>query len=201
MSSVIEFISQPWHWAVSGAMISLVMVLLLWFGGEFGVSSNLRTMCAIGGAGNKYDFFKFDWKSQVWNLIFIGGAVIGGFIATEFLASPEPVQISESTTAYLETIGIDTPQTLEEGTGYVPGEIFGLNQMFTIPNLLFLLVGGFLIGFGTRWAGGCTSGHAISGLSNLQLPSLIAVIGFFIGGLIMTWLILPQLLSSFNPIP
>jgi uncharacterized membrane protein YedE/YeeE len=52
-----------------------------------------------------------------------------------------------------------------------------------------LLVGGVLIGFGTRYAGGCTSGHAISGLSNLQIPSLKAVIGFFIGGLIMSYFI------------
>jgi uncharacterized membrane protein YedE/YeeE len=44
--------------------------------------------------------------------------------------------------------------------------------------VLLLLVGGVLIGFGTRYAGGCTSGHAISGLSNLQIPSLKAVIGF-----------------------
>jgi len=58
-----------------------------------------------------------------------------------------------------------------------------------------LVGGGILIGFGTRWAGGCTSGHAISGLSNLQLPSLIAVIGFFIGGIIMTYFLLPTILS------
>lgn len=201
MNNLVEFISQPWHWSISGALISLVMLILLWFGGEFGVSSNLRTMCAIGGAGNKYDFFKFDWKSQIWNLVFIGGAVIGGFIATQFLASPEPVQISESTTAYLQSVGINTPQTMAEGRGFVPQEIYGESRMFSISNLLYLIVGGLLIGFGTRWAGGCTSGHAISGLSNLQLPSLIAVIGFFIGGLIMTWLILPHLLTSFNPIP
>lgn len=199
--TAIEFISQPWHWSISGAMITLVMVMLLWFGGEFGVSSNLRTMCAIGGAGKKHDFFRFNWKNQIWNLVFIGGAVIGGFIASYFLASPEPVQISESTAAYLETIGIDTPQTRAEGSGFVPDELFGVSRLFSLSNLLFLIVGGFLVGFGTRWAGGCTSGHAISGLSNLQLPSLIAVIGFFIGGLVMTWLILPQLLTSLNPVP
>lgn len=192
---MIEFISQPWHWAVSGAMIVFVMFLLLWFGGEFGVSSNLRTMCAIGGAGKKHDFFKFDWQSQIWNLVFIGGAVIGGFIASTFLASPDPVQISEATTAYLQTIGISTPQTMAEGTGYVPEEIFGIEHAFSPINLIILSIGGLLIGFGTRWAGGCTSGHAISGLSNLQLPSLIAVIGFFIGGLLMAWVVLPVLLK------
>lgn len=201
MNSIVDFISQPWHWSVSGIMISLVMVLLLWFGGNFGVSSNLRTLCAIGGAGKRHEFFRFNWKKQIWNLVFIGGAVIGGFVASHFLGSPEPVQISENTQAYLETLGVHTPQTLEEGTGYVPAELFGLNKLLSVSNLLFLIAGGFLVGFGTRWAGGCTSGHAISGLSNLQLPSLIAVIGFFIGGLIMTWLVLPMLLTNLNPVP
>lgn len=190
---MIEFISQPWHWAVSGTMIVFVMFLLLWFGGEFGVSSNLRTICSIGGAGKHSSFFDFDWHAQIWNLIFIGGAIIGGYIATTFLGSPEPVQISKATQEYLQTIGIHTPQTLAEGSGYVPTEIF--TNPFSSMNLFLLIGGGFLVGFGTRYAGGCTSGHAISGLSNLQLPSLIAVAGFFIGGLIMAWGILPFLLT------
>lgn len=195
MNEIIQFISQPWHWAISGAMIVVVMFLLLWFGGEFGVSSNLRAMCAIGGAGKKHAFFDYNWRNQIWNLVFIGGAVIGGFIASTFLASPEPVQISAATVSYLETIGIQTPTTIAEGTGYVPSEIFDGKNLASPVNLIILIVGGLLIGFGTRWAGGCTSGHAISGLANLQLPSLVAVIGFFIGGLAMAWGILPFLLS------
>jgi len=194
MNNIIELISQPWHWSISGAMIVLVMFLLLLFGGQFGVSSNLRTLCSIGGAGKRYPFFDFEWKEEIWNLIFIGGAVIGGFIASHYLASPEPVSISASTQAYLTSVGIDTPQTLSEGTGYAPAEIFADN-ILSLKNLMLLIVGGLLIGFGTRWAGGCTSGHAISGLSNLQIPSLIAVVGFFIGGLLMTWIILPNLLT------
>ncbi len=195
MYSIVEFISQPWHWSISGAIIVFVMFLLLWFGGEFGVSSNLRTFCAIGGAGNKHDFFKIDWRKQIWNLVFIGGAIIGGFIATTWFANPEPVQISAETQSYLSSVGIETPQTIEEGTGYVPTEIFAPENALSAVNLLIMILGGLLIGFGARWAGGCTSGHAISGLSNLQLPSLIAVIGFFIGGLLMTWVILPQILA------
>ena len=192
---MLEFISQPWHWAVSGVMIVVVMFLLLWFGGEFGVSANLRTLCAIGGAGKKYKFFDFNWKSQVWNLVFIGGAVLGGFIASHYLQSPEPVAISDSTQTYLESVGVHTPQTVSEGAGFVPSEVFDLANLFTLKSLIILVIGGFLVGFGTRYAGGCTSGHAISGLSNLQLPSLIAVIGFFIGGLIMTHFILPHVLT------
>lgn len=192
---MLEFISQPWHWAVSGTSIVLVMYLLLWLGGEFGVSSNLRTMCAIGGAGKKHDFFNFNWQSQIWNLVFIGGAVIGGFIATHFLASPEPVQISTETQIHLQSLGIQTPTTIAEGMGFVPQEIFAPSEILSLSSLVILIIGGFLIGFGTRWAGGCTSGHAISGLSNLQLPSFIAVIGFFIGGLLMTWVFLPIILT------
>ena len=194
MDMLIETLSQPWHWSISGAMIVLVMFLLLWFGGEFGVSGNLRTICAIGGAGNTVPFFDFNWRAQIWNLVFVGGAVIGGFAASTYLASPEPVDISTYTEAYLSTVGIKTPTTMSEGAGFVPEEIFGLDRIGTLPSLIILVVGGLLIGFGTRWAGGCTSGHAISGLANLQLPSLIAVVGFFIGGLLMTWFILPYIL-------
>lgn len=193
---MLEIISQPWHWAVSGAMIAFVMLLLLWLGGEFGVSSNLRTICAIGGAGKKHDFFRFDWKEQIWNLVFILGAVVGGWIAVTLIQSPEPVQVAESTREYLSSIGISTPLRHADGSSFVPQEIFAgnnlLNRRTTLP---LLIIGGFLVGFGARWAGGCTSGHAISGLSDLQLPSLIAVIGFFIGGLIMVWGIFPLLIT------
>jgi uncharacterized membrane protein YedE/YeeE len=193
--NIIEFISQPWHWAVSGAGIVLVMFILLRFGGNFGASSNLRTLCAIGGAGKKVNFFDFDWKGQLWNLVFILSAIVGGYLAVTVFASPEPVQIAQSTQEHLASLGIQTPQTIDEGLGYVPREIFAGENLFTLRNMILLVVGGFFVGFGARYAGGCTSGHAISGLSNLQLPSLIAVIGFFIGGLLMAWVILPLLLT------
>lgn len=193
---MMDLITGPWHWSVSGLLISGVMFTLLYAGKSFGVSSNLRTMCSIAGAGKHTDFFKFDWKAQRWNLLFIGGAVIGGYIATTWLANPAPVVISEATEAYLATLSIEAPSSGAQGAGYVPHELFSLTDI-SWPSLSLLLVGGFLVGFGTRWAGGCTSGHAISGLSNLQVPSLIAVIGFFIGGLLMTWLVLPQLLGIY----
>ncbi|MEM9834999.1 MAG: YeeE/YedE thiosulfate transporter family protein [Bacteroidota bacterium] len=191
---MIDLLSQPWHWAVSGLAITGIMWILLYAGKQFGVSSNLRTMCSLAGAGRYSDFFRFDWKAQQWNLLFVIGAILGGYLASTFLASPEPVAISTATQSYLQSIGIHTPQTLAEGNGFVPQEIFATQSMFSPHALLLLIGGGFLVGFGTRYAGGCTSGHAISGLANLQLPSLIAVVGFFLGGLLMTWFILPYLL-------
>jgi uncharacterized membrane protein YedE/YeeE len=182
---MIELIQQPWAWYVSGAAIAAIMFLLLFFGGSFGFSSNLRTICAACGAGNKTDFFKFDWKAQLWNLVFLLGAIIGGFIASQYLSTDAPVQISNNTINDLSKLGFAAP------TGLQPTELFSWEAFFTIKGFSILAIGGLLIGFGTRYAGGCTSGHAISGLSNLQWPSLIAVIGFFIGGLIMTFLIFP----------
>lgn len=180
-----EFLSQTWPWYVSGPLIALVMFLLLWAGGEFGVSSTLRSMCAIGGAGKKVSFFNFNWKSQIWNLVFVLGAIIGGFFAATYLPNPEGVQISSATVADMQELGVSVNGSM------VPVEFFTWESLLTLKGFLVLVVGGFLVGFGTRWAGGCTSGHAISGLSNLQLPSLIAVVGFFIGGLLMTHLLFP----------
>jgi uncharacterized membrane protein YedE/YeeE len=188
---VIERISQPWPWYVAGPLIALNMFLLLYFGTRFGLSSNLRTMCAIGGAGRFSDFFRFDWRAQLWNLAFVVGAILGGFIAAHWLTPPEGdlVHISEATVASLQALNIEAASY---ATPMVP-EFFNWENLLTPRGFILLVIGGFLIGFGTRYAGGCTSGHAISGLSDLQLPSLIAVIGFFIGGLIATHLIFPVL--------
>ena len=171
------------------------MFLLIYFGQRFGVSSSFRALCTIGGAKNLASYFDYNWKDQDWMLTFILGAAIGGGIAIHFLGSPGPVQISPATVYDLAEIGITTPQTNAEGLGFIPHDLMNFENLKSLKGLITMVLGGFLIGFGTRWAGGCTSGHAISGLSNLQLPSLVAVIGFFIGGLLMTHLLLPIILS------
>jgi uncharacterized membrane protein YedE/YeeE len=190
-----EMIAGPWHWSVSGLLIALIMFLLLYVGKEFGVSSNLRTMCTIAGAGRRTDFFRIDWRARRWNLLFVGGAVIGGFIAYYLIPNEQPLQLAPDTLAWLDRMDLSRPGATPGFTDYLPAELFAAENIFSSLGLTALLFGGFLVGFGARWAGGCTSGHAISGLSNLQLPSLIAVIGFIIGGLIMSWLILPLMLQ------
>jgi uncharacterized membrane protein YedE/YeeE len=195
MNTLYYYLSTSWHWSVSGALIALTMFLLLYAGKSFGVSSNLRTMCTIVGAGTRHDFFRIDWKEQRWNLMFIAGAVLGGFLAFFIFPNPDPVEISAATITWLESLGVTPPAATGSSSSYVPPELFATDQIFTVRGLVSLVGGGLLIGFGTRWAGGCTSGHAISGLSNLQLPSLIAVVGFFLGGLLMSWIFLPFILS------
>lgn len=122
--------------------------------------------------------------------MFLAGTVIGGFIAHQYLMPDATIAISEATVADLRELGIANP-----GEGIVPQDLFSFESLFSLKGLIMFVVGGFLVGFGTRYAGGCTSGHAISGLSDLQPASLVAVIGFFIGGLVMTHLLLPHLLS------
>lgn len=183
-----EWILEPWPWYVSGPLLAGIMFLLVFSGKQFGMSANLRTLCTISGAGKKSDFFKLDWRAQRWNLLVFFGAIIGGFIAANFLSASPDVDINPKTVSLLNEYGIESA-----GETYLPTELFGL-EAFSSPKILaLLLIGGVLVGFGARYAGGCTSGHAISGLSNLQLPSLIAVIGFFIGGLIMVHLLFPLL--------
>ena len=186
-----EIMSQTWPWYISGFLIGMIMLLLIFFGKVFGMSSNLRSLCAIAGAGRVVDFFKFDWKSQQWNLAVIAGAMLGGFVAVHHMSDPSNVAINPQTIVQLDQLGIDAPNGK-----LLPEAMFG-DDVFKQPKMVFILiVGGILIGFGSRYAGGCTSGHAISGLSNLQIPSLKAVIGFFIGGLIMAHILLPLILKE-----
>lgn len=182
---------QPWPWYVAGPLIALIMALLILMGKRFGMSSNLETFCSIGGAGRIADYFKIDVRSKRWNLLVVLGSAIGGFVGANLLSPNPAVDISDKTVAKLQELGFESA-----GTSYLPTELFGMESLSNLKVWAILLVAGFLVGFGTRYAGGCTSGHAISGLSNLQRPSLIAVIGFFIGGLVMVQLLFPLIFAS-----
>jgi len=183
---MIDKILEPWTWYISGPLIAMTMALLILMGRKLGMSSILRTVCTISGAGRFADFFNFNWKEHSWNLLVMFGAIIGGFIGAHYLSIDESVAISEASISKLNELGFSNP-----GANYVPLEVYGMEAISNIKGILILAVGGLLIGFGTRYAGGCTSGHAISGLSNLQMPSLIAVIGFFAGGLLMIHVLFP----------
>ena len=178
-----EWITAPWPWYVGGPLIGFLMLLLTWMSKSFGFSSNFRTLCSALCSGKSCSFFDFDWKSQKWNLLFLVGAILGGFVAAHFLSVDQHPAIAQETVDNLKAMGFASA-----GEAYAPTELF---EKFSVKNVLILLLGGVLVGFGSRYAGGCTSGHAISGLSNLQWPSLLAVVGFFIGGLLMVHFIFP----------
>ncbi|WGH74355.1 YeeE/YedE thiosulfate transporter family protein [Tenacibaculum tangerinum] len=181
-----DFILQPWPWFVSGPLIAIILFLFFHFGKNFGVSANLETICTMAGAGKVSDYFKKDWKERDWAIVFLVGLTIGGYIAVNYLSVTTEIDLNPITVNELADLGF-----ADAGKTYVPNEIFSIENMQTLKGFAILLIAGILIGFGTRYADGCTSGHAITGLSSFQLPSLIAVIGFFIGGLVMTWILFP----------
>lgn len=184
-----EILSQPWSWWAAGICVGLTVPLLLLLGNKhFGISGNLRHICAACFPSD-IKFFKYDWKKEAWNLFFVGGVLIGAAIASAWLHDPNPVQVHPDLATDLAAVGVTTID------GLVPADLFSWDSLLTPRGFVLMVIGGFLVGFGTRYAGGCTSGHAIMGLSTLQWPSLVATICFMLGGFLMTNLILPYILA------
>jgi uncharacterized membrane protein YedE/YeeE len=184
-----DFLYEPWPWYVAGPIIGLSVPVLLLLGNKrLGISSTLRQICAAFYPAN-IPFLQYDWKKDAWNLYFVAGVLIGGFIGGGLFANPKPTRLSPSAMAKLQSQG------LTDFDGLLPRELFAWDNLFTLQGFFLMVVGGFLIGFGTRYARGCTSGHGIFGLSSLQWTSLVATVAFFIGGILCTHLILPAVLA------
>lgn len=184
-----EFLTKPWPWYVAGPLIGLTVPILLLIGNKsFGISSSLRHVCAACIPAG-IPFFKYDWKKEIWNLLFVTGIFIGGIIAARFLANTQSMEINSNLSDELNRYGIN------DFSGMVPVQLFTWHALFTLKGFIMIVIGGFMVGFGTRYAGGCTSGHSIMGISTLQWPSLIATCCFMLGGFIMANLILPIILT------
>ena len=188
-NSILQFLKQPWPWYVSGPIIGLCVPLLLLAGNKsLGISSSLRQICAASIPGN-VAFLKYDWKAQRSNLVFILGLFVSGFVGYRLLNNNEPVKIASSTQQMLTGFGIT------DQSGIMPSSVFSFESLLTVSGFIIIVIGGFLVGFGTRWAGGCTSGHGIFGLSTFQWPSLLATITFFAFGILTSWFLLPLILK------
>jgi uncharacterized protein len=185
----LDWIKQPWPWYVAGPLIGLTVPLLLIIGNKsFGISASLRHVCAACFPAN-IPLFKYDWKKEAWNLFFVAGVFLGGILAANFLCNSQPIQLNNALATDLAKNGIT------DFSGLVPPQLFNWPALLTVRGFILMVLGGFMVGFGTRYAGGCTSGHSIMGLSTLQWPSLVATICFMAGGFLMTNLILPFILS------
>jgi uncharacterized membrane protein YedE/YeeE len=184
-----EWIKQPWPWYVAGPLIGLTVPLLLIMGNKtFGVSSSLRHICAACFPAN-IPFFKYNWRKESWNLFFVAGILLGAVVASQWLNNGEPIVVNPKLANDLQQYNIHNHSSI------VPVDLFNWPSLLTLRGFLLMVAGGFLVGFGTRYAGGCTSGHAIMGLSNLQWPSLVATCCFMAGGFVTANLILPVILN------
>ena len=184
-----DFLYKPWPWYVAGPLIGLTVPLLLLLGNKkLGISSTLRQICAACLPAG-LPLLTYDWKKESWNLIFALGVLIGGVLGGIVFANPNAVAISPSTVDYLKSQGLNDPH------GLMPAELFNWSSLATMKGFLIMIVGGFLVGFGTRYARGCTSGHGILGLSALQWPSLLATASFFLGGILFSHFILPYIFA------
>lgn len=186
---MLEIIRQPWPWYVAGALVGLTVPALLLLGNKhFGISSSLRHICAACFPAN-IPFFNYNWRREMWNLFFVAGVLLGALIAVQYLSDPEPIRISSKTIADLQALNVQVDGNL------MPASIFSFENLFTLKGLVFFVFGGFLVGFGTRYAGGCTSGHSIMGLSGLQWPSLVATCCFMAGGFAMVHIFFPWIMK------
>ena len=184
-----QILFSPWPWYLAGPIIGISVPLLLFFGNKrLGISSTLRQICAAC-LPSDIPLFNYDWKKDSWNLFFVGGVLVGGFLGGVLFANPKSVAISESTVLYLNSLGVN------DFKGLMPVELFNWPSLLTAQGFFLMILGGFLVGFGTRYARGCTSGHGILGLSALQWPSVVATMSFFLGGVLFSHYMLPLILS------
>ena len=185
----INWFSNPWSWYIAGPLLGLIVPILLILGNKsFGVSSSLRHICAIV-LPSKTPLFLYDWKKEIWSLLFVLGVVIGGFISVVLFPNPQPMKLATQTLSFLQDMHVDFNE------GLLPQNLFSWSSLITIKGFLIIVVGGFMVGFGTRYAGGCTSGHGILGIANLQWTSLLATISFFTGGILFSHFVLPYILK------
>jgi len=184
-----DLLYKPWPWYVAGPIIGLTVPALLWLGNKpLGISSTFRQICAACFPAG-ISLFNYNWKQQSWNLFFAGGLLIGGFLGGRVFANPEPVAVSQKTADYFLSLGI------AQAPGLLPSSLFNWSVLSSAKGLLLIVLGGFFVGFGTRYAQGCTSGHGIFGLSTLQWPSLVATASFFLGGILFSHFVLPYILN------
>ncbi len=189
MQPILNFISQPLPWYVAGPLIGLVIVLLQWIDNKpLAASASYRHVCAATFPSG-IPFLNYDWKSEIWNLVFVIGIFIGGFLSATFLSHPANIAISTETIQQLHSAG------LTDTGGFAPAQLFSFTALQSVAGIIVMVFGGFLIGFGSRYAGGCVSGHSMTGISDLQWTSVLATACIFAGGIFTAYILLPFIIN------
>jgi len=187
MLNIINFFSQPWPWYIAGPLIGLIIILLQWIDNKpLAASSSYRHICAATFPSG-ITFLKYDWKGEIWNLYFVAGIIAGG-VLTGALHQTSQVNITNETIQQLLAAG------LTDTSGFAPAQLFSFAAFQTISGFLIIVLGGFLIGFGSRYAGGCVSGHSMTGISDLQWTSMLGTMCIFLGGIFTSYILLPLLI-------
>ena len=169
----------PLHWSISGILIGLCVPLLLLIDNKtFGISSSLSDV---------WDRNKR--RKGRWKFKFLLGVLIGAALTNLWSDPSASLLVSSKVINRLKDWNIDFSQ------GYYPIGLFNFDNWSAV---LLSLSGGFLVGYGARLANGCTSGHCISGISNLQLSSMIVTLSFFIGAIITSYLIYPMMFTNYQ---
>ena len=174
---------------MAGPLIGLIVIFLRWYDNKpLAASSSFRDVCAATLPAG-IPFLKYNWKKNIWNLVFVGGTVAGGFIAGHVLHHPASVAVSGDAAASMHAMGIN------DTMGYAPEQVFSFAGLQTLPGFIIIVIGGFLVGFGSRYAGGCVSGHSMSGISDLQWTSVLVTACIFAGGVLTANYLLPLVLN------
>lgn len=187
---MIEALTGSWPWYVTGPLLGLMVPILLFVGNKhFGISTSLQHICAAT-IKPKAKYFQYDWKAKgAWNLVFVAGTIIGATIAVTLLNADTGPALSEGARGLFSSWGMSDAETLQ------PAEVFRLAEGNILRPILSLGLGGFLVGFGARYAGGCTSGHAVMGTALLNPGSYVATISFLVGGFAVSNLIVPLIMA------
>ncbi|MEI8280469.1 MAG: YeeE/YedE thiosulfate transporter family protein [Bacteroidota bacterium] len=185
-----HFWNHPWPWYIAGPLLGLTVPLLLLIGNKpFGASAIFRHLCAIVIQKKEWKYFKYDWSKESWNFYFIGGIVLGGAIAATLIPNLGELKLHPYLVDLYHGLGIND---FSQG---VPKQIFNMEGLRNVEGIVFVLAGGFMVGFGSRYAGGDNSGHMILGVARLNKPSIITTACFFVGGYIGAHYIVPFILK------
>ena len=148
----------PWY--VAGPLIGLIVPLLLLLREkQFGISSSYRYV--LSGPFKRVSYFNYDAKKDSWQLHFCIGLIVSGLVVTYFIPSWKP-----------------EGRALEGGSTWQEIAV----SVYEWKNCIQFFIGGLLVGFGARYANGCTAGHCIMGVSQWATSSLVATVSFFVGG-------------------